>query len=116
MAKVIPAWAERLIVAAIENYVDAKVIAETMAGWRDQFLAKLAELAKSTDNKLDDAAVALLTEVLTTCTPDKQFICDLIVKGEVNVVGMLQSLAASTETKIDDALVAVVVEALFPKK
>lgn len=114
--KSIPAWAERLVVAAIENYVDPEVIAATVAGWRDQVMAKLAAAAASTENTLDDAAVKLVGEALSgTCSPDKKFLCDMILSAELAAMSVLEAAAKSTESKIDDALVAVVKEALLGK-
>ena len=112
-AKVIPAWAERLVVAAIENYVDPEVIAATVAGWRDQVLAKMVAAAKETDNKVDDKIVALVKDALTTCSPEAKFLCDMIMNAEAFAVGVLENAAKATDTKIDDACVAVVKKALL---
>ncbi len=112
-ATVIPPWAERLVVAAIENYVSPEFIRETVEGWKDALIAKLREAAKKTATGLDDAAVDLLDEVLGTCSPDKQFICQMILNAEVAAVAFLEAAVTATPTKIDDALVAVVKKALL---
>jgi len=56
--------------------------------------------------------VAKVVELFSECTPDSQFLCDLVEKGEDAVVAFLRKMAVQSPTKIDDAAVDIL-EAAF---
>lgn len=112
MASKIPGWIEALTIRVIKEYLPASAIAEAFESWKSLFLEQAKAWAADTDNMIDDMVVAKLEAALTTCTPDSQFLCDLVEKGEDAVISLLRGLAAKTETGIDDALVDLIAAAL----
>lgn len=110
--KKLPAWIENLIIKAIKDFIPVSVIIEAFDTFKIEIEKKLRELALSTENKVDDMIVDKVIEALNTCTPDADFLCGLIEKGEDYLIDMLRALALKSETKIDDALVEIVAEAL----
>jgi microcompartment protein CcmK/EutM len=109
----VPAWLQRMIIAAIQKYLPPEVLA---AYWHEMLVALGAwakTLAADTTNQVDDAIAAAIADLaLGQCSPSTQVLCDMIEKGEVAVVAFLRAQAARTETKLDDAMVDLVADAL----
>jgi len=110
--KKLPAFLENLIIKAIKDFLPPSVIAEAVDKFKEELGKKLRELALSTENKIDDMVVDKIIEALNTCSPDADFLCGLVEKGEDYVIEMLRGLALKSETKIDDALVDIIEKAL----
>lgn len=110
--KKMPGWIEKLIVKAIKDFVPVSVIIEALEAFKVQMIAKLRELAASTENKIDDIMVDKIEETLSSCNPDVDFLCGLIKEGEDYLIVFLRNAVSKSETKIDDAIVDLVEEAL----
>jgi len=102
---------ENLIVRAIKEFVPASMIKEAFDALKNDLFARAKAAAAATDNAVDDALVAKLEEILNECTPDSDFLCDLIKRGEDAVIDLLRGVAAKTPNKIDDAAVDLLAEA-----
>jgi len=110
--KNMPVWVEALIIKAIREFVPVSAISEAMEKFKTEMAAKLKELALSTENKVDDMIVDKVIAVLSECTPDADFLCGLVEKGEDYLIDMLKTVAKKSSTKIDDALVEIIAKAL----
>jgi len=106
-----PAWIENLILKAVKEFLPPSMIVEAFAALKLELFARARAAAAATDNAVDDMLVAKLESILNECTPDSQFICDLIQRGESAVVEFLRKVASSTPNKIDDAAVDILEEA-----
>ncbi len=111
MADKLPGWVEALIVKALHEFVPASVIVEAFDRFKTETFAWARAKVALTDNKIDDAVVAKLEEALNACTPDAEFLCDLINRGQDALIDFLRAVAAKTPTVIDDALVDILEEA-----
>ena len=112
MAKKIPNWLEALLVKALKDFVPPSVIAEAIDDMKLEFFAKLRELAARTDTTIDDMIVDKIEAAFTACSPDMQFVCDWLQKGEDAAIDFLRGVAAKTPTLLDDAAVDILAEAL----
>ena len=108
----IPKWAEALIIKAIKDFLPASAVAEMFEKFKVELFAKLRELAKQSENEIDDMLVDKLEEALNSCDIESSMLCELIEKGEDGIIAFLRTLAAKSETKIDDALVDILEKAL----
>ena len=110
--KKMPAWVEALIIKAIRDFVPVSVISEAMEKFKADAIAKLKEMALKTETGIDDMIVEKIEEALSACTPDSDFLCGLVEKGEDYLIDMLRGIAMKSPSKIDDALVEIVAKAL----
>lgn len=110
--KTLPVWLEKLLIKALKDFVPPSVIADAIASFKVEMFAKLRELAARTDTTIDDMIVDRIEAAFNACSPDLQFVCDLIQKGEDAFVDFLRATAAKTDTKIDDAVVDILAAAL----
>ena len=110
--KKMPAWDEALIIKAIKDFVPVSVISEALEKFKADAIAKLKEMALKTENGIDDMIVDKIAEALSECTPDSDFLCGLVEKGEDYLIDMLRNIAKTSPTKIDDALVEIIAKAL----
>ncbi len=110
--QLIPPWVDAIVVRLIKTYVPSSAIAAAFAEVKAKAIEQAKALAADTANKWDDAAVAKVEEILNGCSPDSQFLCDLIKNGEQAVVDLLRAGAQQTPTQIDDALVDLLADAL----
>lgn len=60
----IPPWLEKLLIEILNKYVPAGVVRALVLAGKDQLVAYLKALAAKTDNKVDDAIVAIIDEAL----------------------------------------------------
>lgn len=107
-----PAWVENLILKAVKEFIPASMIAEAFAALKVELFARAKAAAAATDNAVDDMLVAKFEALMNACTPDSQFICDLIQRGEQAVIDFLRKVSAETPNKLDDAAVDLL-EAAF---
>ncbi len=108
----IPRWLEELLIKAVRDFLPPSVIKEAFLSWKNELMTKLKAMAADTSNKIDDKLVDMVDQALSTCTPDSQFICDLIQNGEAALIAKLRVLAASTDTELDDAAVDILEDAM----
>ncbi len=108
----LPEFIEKLIVKAIKEYVPATAIKELVASFAADLAKVVHEWAAKTSNTIDDKIADLFEDALTKCSPDADFLCAVIQKGEAAVVDFFRVAAARTDTKIDDAAVDILAQAL----
>lgn len=112
MAKQIPAWVEAIVIRIIKSYVPASAVAEAIQSAKEGLIAWAEGQVANTSNTIDDMVVSKLKSALLACEPGEEFLCDLVLKGQVAFVNMLRVVAARTDTEIDDAVVDVLAEAM----
>jgi hypothetical protein len=108
----IPKWLEALLVRAIKEFVPPSLVKDALVQWKESLLTELRELAASTENKVDDMVVEKVSQALSVCDPDSQFLCDLVANGKEATIAFLRTMAARSDTELDDAVVDIIAEAM----
>lgn len=61
----IPAWLEKLVIELLNKYVPPSVVRALVLAGKEQLIGYLKTLVVKTENKVDDAIVAILDEALS---------------------------------------------------
>lgn len=108
----LPLWLEKLVINSLKSYADPVMLKAAFEALLVPFIANLKALSAATPTLIDDMIVAKVADVLTTCSPDVAFLCEMIEKGEAAVIAFLRVQCTKTDTRIDDTLVDIVEAAI----